>query len=63
MKKERAAIIHALILFILISCYQLYNLSPIETFVCRREMSLIGSTSFSFAQNMIHGFQNTVLNS
>ena len=29
---------------------------------CRREMSLIGSTSFGFAQNKIHDFQNTVLN-
>ena len=38
-------------------------LSAIETLVCDREMSLIGSTSFSFAQNMIHNFQNTVLNS
>ena len=26
-------------------------------------MSLIGSTSFGFAQNTIHNFQNTVLNS
>ena len=34
-----------------------------ETLICRREMNLIGSTSFGFAQNMIHGFQNTVLKS
>ena len=27
------------------------------------KMSLIGSTSFGFAQNMIRDFQNTVLNS
>ena len=38
-------------------------LSAIETLVCRREMSLIGITSFGFAQNTIHDFQNTVLNS
>ena len=38
-------------------------LRAIETLVCRREMSLIGSTSFDFAQNTIHDFQNTVLNS
>ena len=38
-------------------------LSAIETLICRREMSLIGSTSFGFAQNTIHDFQNTVLNS
>ena len=38
-------------------------LSAIETLTCRREMSLIGSTSFGFAQNTIHDFQNTVLNS
>ena len=38
-------------------------LSAIETLTCRREMSLIGSTSFGFAQNTIHGFQNIVLNS
>ena len=37
-------------------------LSAIETLICRREMSLIGSTSFGFAQNTIHDFQNTVLN-
>ena len=38
-------------------------LSAIETLICRREMSLIGSTSFGFAQNTIHDFQNTVYNS
>ena len=38
-------------------------LSAIETLLCRREMSLIGSTSFGFAQNTIHDFQNTLLNS
>ena len=38
-------------------------LNTIETLVCCREMSLIGSTSFGFAQNTIHDFQNTVLNS
>ena len=55
MKKESVAIIDALIVFILIRFCQ--------TLVCRREMSLIGSTSFGFAQNMIHDFQNTVFNS
>ena len=38
-------------------------LSATETLICRREMSLIESTSFDFAQIMIHDFQNTVLNS
>ena len=38
-------------------------LSAIETLICRREMGLIGSTSFGFAQNTLHDFQNTVLNS
>ena len=32
------------------------HLSAIETLICRREMSLIGSSSFSFAQNTIHDF-------
>ena len=36
-------------------------LSVIETLICRREMSLIGSTSFGFAQNTIYDFQSTVL--
>ena len=31
-------------------------LSAIETLICRREMGLIGSTSFGFAQNTIHDF-------
>ena len=35
-------------------------LSAIETLTCRREMSLLGSASFGFAQNTIHDFQNTV---
>ena len=38
-------------------------LSAIETLICRREMSLIGSTSFGFTQNTILDFQNTLLNS
>ena len=38
-------------------------LSAIETRICRGEMSLIESTAFGFAQNTIHDFQNTVLNS
>ena len=61
MKKESVAIIDTLILFntLLLIIY----LSAIETLTCRSEMSLIGSTSFGFAQNTIHDFQNTVLNS
>ena len=39
------------------------HLSAIERLICHREMSLIGSTSFGFALNTIHDFQNTVLNS
>ena len=38
-------------------------LSAIETLICPRKISLIGSTSFGFAQNTIHDFQNTVVNS
>ena len=38
-------------------------LSAIETLVCCREMNLIGSASFGSAQNTIHDFQNTILNS
>ena len=38
-------------------------LSAIERLICLRELSLIGSTSFGFAQNTMHDFQNTVLNS
>ena len=56
MKKESVVIIDALFLFLLI-----IYLSAIEAFICRREMSVIGSTSFGFAQNTIHDFQNTVL--
>ena len=33
-------------------------LSAIERLICRREIGLIGSTSFGFAQNTIHDFQN-----
>ena len=38
-------------------------LSAIETIIFRREISLTWSDSFGFAQNPIHDFQNTVLNS
>ena len=38
-------------------------LSAIERLICRREISLLGSTSFNFTQNMMHDFQNTVLKS
>ena len=33
-----------------------------ETLICRRKISLIGSTPVNFAQNTIHDFQNTLLN-
>ena len=33
-------------------------LSAIKILICRREMSLIGSTSYDFAQNMIHDLSN-----
>ena len=36
--------------------YQIIYLSAIETLICRREKSLIRSTSFGFAQNTIHDF-------
>ena len=54
-KKKYCFIIAVLILFnmLLLIIY----LSAIETLICRREMSLIRSTSFGFAQNTIHGFQ------
>ena len=32
------------------------HLGANETLICRREMSLIGSTSFGFAQNKTHDF-------
>ena len=38
-------------------------MSAIERLICLREMSLIGSISLDFAQNTIHYFQNTALNS
>ena len=38
-------------------------LSAIETLICRKDMSLIRSTSSGFAQNTMHDFQITVLNS
>ena len=34
-----------------------------ETLICRIEISLVGSTFFGFAQDTIHDFQNTLLNS
>ena len=37
--------------------------SYIFEYDCHREMSLIGSTSFGYAQNTMHDFQNTILNS
>ena len=38
-------------------------LSAIERLICRIEMSLIGYSSFGFAQNTMHDFQDTVMNS
>ena len=38
------------------------HLTAIETLIWRREMSLVWSISFSFAQNTIHDFQNILLN-
>ena len=38
-------------------------LSAVERLICHRKISLIGPTSFSFAQNKMHDFQNTILNS
>ena len=52
MKKESVAIIGALILLFYTLELIIY-LSAIETLICHREMSLIGSTSFGFAQNTI----------
>ena len=38
-------------------------LSAFGTLICEREMSVLLSTSLGFAQNTIHDFQNTLLNS
>ena len=38
-------------------------LNSIETLICHGTIELIGSASFRFAQNMLHDFRNTVLNS
>ena len=54
MKKESVAIINALILF---NTLLIIYLSAIETLVCPREMSLIGSTSFSFEEITIQDYQ------
>ena len=35
-------------------------LGAIERLICRREMSLIGFTSFGLAQNTMHDFQNSL---
>ena len=37
-------------------------LSAIKMLICHTEMSLIRFASFSFSQNMLHDFQNTVMN-
>ena len=43
--------------------FLIIRLSAIETLICCRETNLKGSIFFGFAQNTIHDFQNTVLNS
>ena len=63
MKKKRVSIVDALFLFRFHTLLLIINLSAIERLICRRNMSLIGSTSFGIAQNTIHDFLNTVLNS
>ena len=61
-KKESVEIIDAITVYFNTLLLIIYE-SAVERLVCCREMSLIGSTSFRFAQNMIHDFQNTLLNS
>ena len=60
-KIESVAIIDALILSFYTQLL-IIHLSVLEILICRRELSLIRSTSFGFAQKTIHDFQNTVLN-
>ena len=38
-------------------------LIAIQTLICRRKLSFLGFTFFGFAQDTIHDFQNTLLNS
>ena len=38
-------------------------LNGTETLICHIEFSLLGSTSFGFAQDTIQDFQSTILNS
>ena len=61
-KKKSFAIIHALFFVYFHTLLSIIFSSAIETLTCRRESSLIGTTSFRFAQKTIHDFQNTVLN-
>ena len=56
MKKERVALINALIVYFH-TLLLIINLSAIGRLICLRKTSLIGSTSFGFAQNTIHDFQ------
>ena len=62
MKRERVATIDALTLLFSHAVNYIGVLSK-DLFVVEKKNSLIGSTSFGSAQNMIHDFQNTVLNS
>ena len=55
--------IDALIQFISILCRKLYIWVLSKHLFVIQKFRLIGSTSFGFAQNTLHGFQNTVLNS
>ena len=63
MKKESFVIIDSPVSVYFYTLLLIIYLSAIETLLCRREMSLIGSTCFGFAPNTIHDFQNTLLNS
>ena len=63
MKTESFVIIDAPVSVNFHTVLEIMYLSAVEALVCLREMSLKGSTSSGFAQNTIHDFQNTVLNS
>ena len=63
LKKKRVAIIDALDSVYFHTLLLIIYLSAIERLICLREMSLIWSTSFGFAQNTIQDFQSTVLKS
>ena len=62
-KKERVLSNHHCVDSVYFHTLLIIYLSVIERRICRREMSLFGSTSFGFAKNMMHDFQNPVLKS